>query len=399
MNIIIVSNYFFPEIGAAPNRIFHLAKGLKSNNHQVDVVCPLPNYPKGKILHEYRGRVFKKECIDGIKTFRYWIYPSVSSNTLIRIFSMISFALSSWFYGFNLKRIKNADWIIIQNSPLLVSFSSVMLFKYIFRKRIALNISDLWPLSALELGAIRKGIFYSLLQWIERFNYNNADLIIGQSQEIIEHTKSFVNKPSFLYRNIQPNQDKNYILIKDANIQRVKLIYAGLLGVAQGVYEIVSNVNFKQLGAELHIYGHGNEEQKIKSFIEMYPQTGIIYKGSVSKAEIQKILPKYHASIVPLKKRIHGAVPSKIFELIHLFVPVLFCGGGEGAQIVEQYQTGFTSSPGDMKALEENIKKLTKMQPSDYNKIRQNCQTAASKYFDFSKQLTDLIKILQNGKE
>ena len=85
MNILIVSNYYFPELGAAPNRITNLAEGLKEIGHNVEVLCPIPNYPKGKIFDGYKGRVARKENINGINTYRYWVYPSVSKNPVIKI--------------------------------------------------------------------------------------------------------------------------------------------------------------------------------------------------------------------------------------------------------------------------------------------------------------------------
>lgn len=396
MNFIIVSNYYYPELGAAPNRITNLAKGLSDENNNVSVLCPLPNYPKGKIFDNYTKSIRCREVVGGVNLYRYWIYPSVSKNVIARIISMLSFAISLWGFLSNTRSIKRTDWVIIQNSPLLVSFSSIILFKKVFSRKIALNVSDLWPLSALELGAIKRGKFYNLLEWIEKFNYKNSDLIIGQSQEILDHTEQIVEKPTFLYRNIQPattsaNQCKD-------RTNGFKIVYAGLLGVAQGIYKIVEQINFAELGIEFDIYGHGNEERKIIDFLQNNKDRGISYKGSISKKELDTVLPEYHASIVPLVNRIKGAVPSKIYELMQLNVPVIFCGGGEGAKIIEEYKTGITVTPGNLKELRNAIVFLKTMNDNDYHELIQNCQRVAKNNLNFNQQIKDLLNSLNNVK-
>lgn len=393
MKLIIISNYYYPETGAAPNRITNLAEGLAEMGNEVDVICPLSNYPEGKIFENYKRRFQQKELLNKVKIHRYWIYPSVSKNPVSRVFSMISFALTLWSFSLNIKRINSAQWIIIQNSPLIVSFSAIILFKKLFRKKVALNISDLWPLSALELGAVKKNKFYGFLECIERFNYQNSTLILGQSKEIIDHVNQIVLKPSFLYRNIQRNiptlkNENNF------NPEKITIIYAGLLGVAQGLFKIIEKINFKEIRVELDIYGHGSERERIIEFLSKNPDRGVYYKGSVSKKELENIFPQYHASIVPLANRIKGAVPSKIFELIQLNIPILFCGGGEGAEIVEKYKVGIATPPGDYEALKTAILSLKSLSDEDYLSLKKNCKKMSSSVLNFDKQILELARIL-----
>ena len=132
MQIIIVTNYFPPEIGAASNRINNLSNSLSDYYDYVNIIAPLPNYPTGKIFNNYSQKIYSKEKNDKINIYRYWIYPSNSKNIIKRIMSMLSFATTLWFFAFNIHILRKSKWVIIQNSPLLVSFSSIILFKLFF---------------------------------------------------------------------------------------------------------------------------------------------------------------------------------------------------------------------------------------------------------------------------
>jgi len=396
MKIIIVSNYYTPEIGAAPSRISMLAEALIKSGDDVTVVCPLPNYPYGKIFDEYKKKIYKKEVINGVQVYRYWIYPSVSSGVIQRVLSMFSFSISHLFVLIEYWKIKEADWIIVQNSPLMVSFLAIAFLGKI-NNRIALNISDLWPLSALELGVVKKGRFYSLLEWIEKYNYKKAKLILGQSEGIISHVKSIVDRPSFLYRNYQKYDDDYHDDASQKSTDTFKIIYAGLLGVAQGVLSIIENIDFKNLQAELHIYGEGNEVDNIKSYIDSHPASNVFYCGILNKQDIQKKISTYNASIVPLRKEIKGAVPSKIFELAQRNVPILFCGGGEGAKMVDDLRIGYTSPPGDFTKLSENIQKIRGLSLHEYNQLVESCNHASIAHFNFDKQITIFRQTLINA--
>ena len=157
MRVLIVSFYYEPEIGAAPSRITNLAKGLKEQGVDVDILTCLPNYPQGRIFDGYRGRFSMQDNIDGINIYRYWTYATVSKNAIKRVLAMFSFAMTMWAFAFKRKRIKGYDRVIIQSPPIVVSASAMLLFRKLYRRNVVLNVSDLWPSSAVELDFMKEG--------------------------------------------------------------------------------------------------------------------------------------------------------------------------------------------------------------------------------------------------
>lgn len=388
MKTLVVSFYYTPEVGAAPSRITNLARGLKDNGIDVDVLTCMPNYPKGRIFEGYRHRFSMKENIDGIGVYRYWTYACNSKNPVKRVIAMLSFAFTMWFFAFRFRLIKSYDKVIIQSPPLLVASSAMFLFKKMKRKNVILNVSDLWPVSAVELGVMKEGgRSHRFMLRHERFIYRNADAVMGQSQEIINHVlEMFPEKKTFLYRNLQESEN---MAQQDFNGRRkngLKIVYAGLFGVAQDLLSLVKNIDFKQLGVEFHLYGGGNQLDEILKHIGD-GEKNVFYHGFLQKNELADELKKYDVSIIPLMTSIKGAVPSKIFDILPHGIPVLFSGDGEGADIVNEYGIGLTSKPADYKTLELNIRKFAEMPDNEYNKYIENCISASNDAFSFKKQM------------
>jgi hypothetical protein len=211
--ILIVSNYYPPEKGAAANRIEQLALKLYQNKYKVTVICPLGNYPKGELFEEYKGKFSVTEVRENITVKRLWIYPSVSKNLMVRISSVLSFSTGLFFY---LLFKKTPQRVIVQSPPLLLSFLSVFVLS-LKKKKIILNVSDLWPLAAIELKAIQEhSLSHRFSLFLERFIYRKATLVLGQSNEIIAHVKTmYPYKRCFLYRNFPDHKASQLDLITE----------------------------------------------------------------------------------------------------------------------------------------------------------------------------------------
>jgi glycosyltransferase involved in cell wall biosynthesis len=387
--ILIISNYYPPEKGAAANRIEQLALKLHQNNYKVSVVCPLGNYPEGRLFKEYQGKFSVTENRENITVKRLWIYPSVSKNVFIRLLSVLSFSLSLFFY---LLFKKTPEKVVVQSPPLLLSFISVFILS-LKNKKVILNVSDLWPLAAIELEALKKNSFsHKISLFLERFIYKKATLILGQSNEIITHIHSlFPKKICFLYRNFPDHQVENLDLITKET-KTITIYYAGLLGVAQGVMELCEKIELEGLNIEFHIFGDGAEKNQIEALISSRTEQKIFFHGMLNRKELHEKLKWFDIAIVPLKTRIYGSVPSKIFEYGSLGFPILYFGGGEGENIVSDNNLGWIAEVGNYQDLNKILAEISKLTKSELEEMKKRIFINSQNNFNLDYQVKNLIE-------
>jgi len=387
-NILIVTNYFAPEMGAAPNRMFLLCNNLSMRGYKPIVICPIPNYPKSKVYDGYKNKIILKEQIKKLSLIRPLIYSSNSSNKLKRVISMFSFALWLVLLIPYCVIVYSPKKIIIQSPPLVVGFVGVLLGR-LFRREVILNVSDLWPKTALELGFFNKGLLYWLLLIIEKNMYTLSNKILCQSEEIILHIRCLAKKSKlFLYRNLT-KENVEHLEIEQTE---VRLIYAGLLGHAQGMYKIVQKVNFSKLNIYLDIYGDGYERDSIVNFIK--DKTHINYKGVIKREQLLHQYKYYNLALVPLSTPIYGAVPSKIYELINNHIPIIYCGSGEAAKIILDNNVGSVIGSEDFETMEQVLLDI-RSNLEILKEFKKNTIFSSTIIFNFDTQFDNFLKFIK----
>ena len=74
MHILVLSQYYAPEIGAAQTRLRATATCLRDEGHEVTVLTAMPNHLLDAVMPEYQGKRFVEEEIDGIRVLRTWVF-------------------------------------------------------------------------------------------------------------------------------------------------------------------------------------------------------------------------------------------------------------------------------------------------------------------------------------
>jgi glycosyltransferase involved in cell wall biosynthesis len=173
--------------------------------------------------------------------------------------------------------------------------------------------------------------------------------------------------------------------------QPIKLFYAGLLGIAQGVLELCQKIDLEGLNIELHLFGEGAEKKSVEALISSANERKIFFHGMMERNDLHEKLKTFDIAIVPLKVRIYGSVPSKIFEYGALGFPILYFGGGEGETIVEENNLGWVASVGDYSDLNSKLKTISEFTRLDLENMKKSVWETSNSIFDLDEQMKHLL--------
>jgi len=367
MRILFLTQYCPPEVGAPQNRIFEFAKKLKEFGHEVTILTALPNYPRGEIFDEYKGRGVVIEEIEGIKIVRTSIYATKSKSFTKRLRNYLSFTFSSVLQG--AKHIDNQDVIITESPPLFLGFSGFVLAK-LKKAKFIFNISDLWPESAIKLGVLHNMLFIKMSVWLEEFCYKHAAAVTCQTQGIVDDIvgRGFdKNKIHLLTNGVdtllfkKENRDENFR--REIGIEnKFALCYAGIHGIAQGLEVIINAAEIvkNEENIQFIFVGDGPEKQDLINMVKEKDLTNVTFLPLQPKTNMPKIVASMDAAIIPLKKLelFKGALPSKMFETLASEIPIILPVQGEAAKLINSANAGIVVEPENSKEIAEAVLKL-----------------------------------------
>ncbi|HXT24929.1 MAG TPA: glycosyltransferase family 4 protein [Candidatus Eisenbacteria bacterium] len=181
MKILFITQYFTPETEIGGIRILEIAARLQSMGHQIQILTGLPNYPSGKLFDGYRSKSWRgtwTETISGLRVTRVPLFPSHDKKTLPRLLNYFSFLLASATRALFLER---PDVVVCTSPPLTIGLAAWCAAKR-FRVPFLLEIRDLWPEAAIELGYLKNPLLQRAAYALESFLYARATKIVSVSE-------------------------------------------------------------------------------------------------------------------------------------------------------------------------------------------------------------------------
>lgn len=400
MRIVVLTQNFPPEVGATAARLHKMTTKLAERGHSVTVITAMPNYPTGRIFDGYRGKARMEEEVDGVRVIRTWIFPSKSSNSLFRLVSYASFTLSSLLLG--MWRVGRQD-IVLFDTPPLPLVPTGLTIGWITRARTVMNVSDIWPEMATQLGYPIGRMSLWALKRLESLGYRRADVVTATteaarkriSRRFPEVRTAVISNGADL--NMFDPSYRSQEIRKSLGVGPSDFLigYFGLHGLFQGLDVVVEAADRlrDQPTIRFVLVGDGPCKESLNELAERKRLDNLRFLDLVDQDRMPSLLASCDIALVPLAAEFPGTMPSKVYETLASGVPVVISKGCEGARLVEEGKAGWTFRPGDSNELADVLAELD----ADREVLRQmssNCRALAKK-FDYDRIAVETEGMLQ----
>jgi glycosyltransferase involved in cell wall biosynthesis len=367
LRIVFLTHYYPPEVGAPQARIAALADGLHDRGHVVRVHTGFPNYPDGSIRAPYRNSPWLVEGDRKVPVVRSAVYPAPNRGFARRLANHASLALSALATA---PLTGSADAVVVETPPLFLAGAAIG-YARIKRARLVVHVSDLWPGSAVELGALRRPRAIAAARRLERSCYRAAEAIVCPTAGI-EATLSDRPEAGSKVRWIAPSVDTERFLATpplepSPEGAAFRILYAGTVGLSQGLDTLVDAAAILQdrIPVEVVIAGDGAEAPALRARLAESGPANVRMIGPVPHERIPDLYAQADASVVLLRDRplFRRALPTKMFEAMGAGRPVLLSAGGEAADLITEGSCGVVVPPERPDRLAEAVAELARDRP------------------------------------
>ncbi|HET9121297.1 MAG TPA: glycosyltransferase family 4 protein, partial [Solirubrobacterales bacterium] len=273
------------------------------------------------------------------------VYPAPNRGFGKRIANHVSFALSSLATA---GASGPADAVIVETPPLLLAGSAIA---YARGKHAVLivNVSDMWPDSAVALGTLRRPRLVSAARRLEHACYRAASAIVCPTRGI-ETALEGLDESRGKVSRIPPSVDPELFPVTPAHRNGTfKVLYAGTVGMSQGVGTLVDAAHLLdgEPQVEIVIAGDGAEGPQLRRRLAEGGLANVTMLGRVPHERIPELYEEADAAVVLLRDKplFEGALPTKMFEAMSAGRPLILSAAGEAAALVREASCGVVVPP------------------------------------------------------
>jgi glycosyltransferase involved in cell wall biosynthesis len=341
MNILLITDTFPPLRSSGAEQLRDLAREFVSQGYAITVMTVMQDETSD----------WKLERIDGVRILRIKSPRTKDISYFRRTiaeFCMPFFMLNK----FRKSPLSVETWdAVIWYSPSIFFGPVVKAIKKRNNCKSYLIIRDIFPQWALEVGLLSPGVSYKFFDYVARYQYSVADVIGVQSHGDLKYFKKWKRRPNVRLE-VLPNwlgsshSRRCSIRVNETVLAgRKVLVYAGNIGIAQGLSSIIELAKCLQYRKELGFLfvGRGSQKTKLQAICSACQLDNVLFQDEIHPDEISDLFKQCYAGVVSLAtEHRSNNIPGKFIKYMQHGIPVLakLNPGNDLATMIRDYKVG-----------------------------------------------------------
>ncbi|MEI6839349.1 MAG: glycosyltransferase family 4 protein [Alcaligenaceae bacterium] len=401
MKILLVTDSYPPEIRSASHLMLELAQELTTRGHEVTVITTWPEYNLDQ--REQQKHFNELETEGSIKVIRVKTLPHHNVNYVVRALSQLLMPVQ---FLLKLHRYKvQADAVVVYSPPLPLAFVG----SWLRRKgvRNLLNVQDLFPQNAIDLGILRSKMQIRFFRALERFAYRTADIVTvhseGNQKMLLAQNPTISSKLRILHNWV----DIDHHAASETSVdyrkqwgitQKYVAVFAGVMGPSQYLELILGVAERMQEQADLLflLVGDGKEKARLQQLAKDKNLNNVRFEGFISRDTYPDLLNACDIGLVCLSPQNQTpVVPGKILGHMAAGLPVVafLHKASDGHRLIIDAQCGVSANSGDFDQCVAAIQNLME-RPDRFHIFGEKGQKYAFENFSKEVCVSQLIEIL-----
>lgn len=367
MKIAVVYQYYQGHSAPGHSLIYELTQHLAERGHEVTVVSGETGYMRtDQPKRRWYRRLLRCEQDGQVEVVRTYTYSELHRSYFGRLLSFISFSITA---PFGLLRVKRPDVVLASSPPIFPMFSIWLVCKF-RRIPMVLEVRDLWPESAVQMGILRNRHLIRIMAWMERLLYDQAIRIVtltrgirddihgrGWSAEKLEVVTCGVDTAM-----LRPDAEGGLHVRREHGWEgRSVVMYVGAMGEANNLDVVLEAAGYCTDPEVLFVLlGDGMKRAELVRKVAELELANVQVLDPVAKEVVSGYINAADVCLVtlldiPLFK---GAIPTKLLDYMACGRPVLCGVGGEAQEIIEAAGAGLSFQANDARRLVSLVDQL-----------------------------------------
>ncbi|MCA9263767.1 MAG: glycosyltransferase family 4 protein [Planctomycetales bacterium] len=409
MKVLILHQNFVDHLHPGGTRHFELAKYLMTAGHEVTIVAGNVDYLTGQVIMKTRWGGAEQN-LDGVRVLRAYTYPSLHRSFTWRVIAFLSFMVSSVWVALRAGKVD----VVMGTSPPIFQLPSAWIVSALKRVPFLLEVRDLWPEFAVDMGVLKNPLLIRVARIVEKFFYARATHVIVNSPAYKDYLlgKSVPAAKISVVANgvdasmFDPAADGASIRQQFTLDDHFIATYAGALGQANDIPTILRAAQRLKQRHDIRILivGGGKELPKLRELAQSLELENVIFGGAFPKQQMRDVLAASNCCLATLQDipMFRTTYPNKVFDYMAAGRPTVLGIDGVIRKVVDDAHGGIFVPPGNDEKLAAAITTLAD-DPALCRTMGQSARVHVQEHFDRAKQaelFADVLKLtVQSGRK